>query len=117
MSRSVEEWVGKDDNARPPLRVRMRVFLAYEGRCHWSGRKIMPGDLWDVDHVVALCNEGQNRETNLAPILRGKPHNEKTAADVAEKAKVARMRAKHMGQWPRGPKIASRGFEKRRVQP
>jgi 5-methylcytosine-specific restriction protein A len=115
MARTVEEWWGKDDDARPPMRVRMRVFLAYGGRCHWSGRKIMPGEPWDVDHVKALCNEGQNRETNLAPILRGKPHNEKTALDRAEKSKVDRIRAKHLGQWPKGQRIQSRGFEKRRV--
>ena len=42
----------------------------------------------NVDHVRALINGGENRESNLAPILREK-HREKTARDIDEKAKVA----------------------------
>lgn len=61
-----------------------------------SGRKIMPGDAWDCDHVVALCNGGEHRETNLAPALRDK-HRAKTAADVAERAKIDRLRKRHFG--------------------
>ena len=41
----------------------------------------------------------ENRESNLPPILREK-HKGKTARDVDEKAKVARVRAKHLGLWP-----------------
>lgn len=111
MPREVPEWIGKTPDTPIPPRVRLRVFEAYGGRCHWSGQKIKPGDQWDVDHVVALINGGENRESNLAPILRGKPHKEKTAADVAVKSKVARMKAKHLGTWPKSrAAIKSRGF-------
>lgn len=116
MARQVEEWIGKTDDTPAPPRVRLRVFERYNGRCHWSGQKIMPGDEWDLDHVVALINGGRNSENNLAPILRGKPHKEKTAADVAEKAKVARLKAKHLGIFPRSKaKIRSAGFSKTRL--
>ena len=71
----------------------------------------MAGDLWDVDHVVALVNGGEHREANLAPALRDK-HREKTAQDVAEKSMIARGRAKHLGLKPAGQKIASRGFQR-----
>ena len=104
MSRSVPEWVGRTDDTRPPPAVRARVFLAHDGICHLSGRRITPQDLWDLDHVVALCNAGENRESNLAPALRDK-HRAKTADDVAEKSKVARTRAKHLGVKAKG-----RGF-------
>jgi len=76
----------------------------------------MAGDEWDADHVIALINGGQNRESNLAPILRGKQHKEKTAQDVAIKSKVARIKAKHFGSWPepRGnSKLKSRPFSSR----
>lgn len=96
MSRAVEEWVGKDDNTPVPPRVRLRVFEAHGGRCWISGIKIRPGDPWDSDHVLALINGGANRESNLAPALRSK-HREKTAEDVAIKAKTARTRQKHLG--------------------
>lgn len=101
MSRDVPEWRGKNDDTPIPPRVKLRVFEAYGGKCHWTGQKIMPGDAWDADHIVALINGGENREANLAPILRGKAHKEKTAQDVAIKSKTARMRAKHLGIFPR----------------
>lgn len=95
--RSVPLWVGATDDAKIPPRVKLRIFDRCGGRCHWTGRKIMAGDEYDFDHIIALCNGGSHSEDNLAPILRGKPHKEKTAVDVAEKSKVARMRAKHLG--------------------
>lgn len=114
MPRTVVEWIGSTPDTPAPPRVRARIFEAHNGRCHRTGRKIMPGDAWDLDHVKALINGGENRESNLAPILAGKPHKEKTAEDVAEKAKVARMRAKHLRIYPASPfKIRSRGFTKR----
>ena len=113
MSRSVDLWVGKTDDAKVPPRVRVRVFEREDGRCWISGRKIMPGDRWELDHKVALINGGAHSEDNLAPALVDK-HREKTASDVALKSKTARVRAKHLGQWPKSPfKIRSRGFQKR----
>lgn len=108
MSRSLPEWIGKTDDTPVPPRVKLRVFLAHGGVCHISGRKILPGDQWDLDHVKALRNGGENRESNLAPALRDK-HREKTAADVAEKVKTDRIAAKHHGAW----KPKTRGFDKR----
>ena len=98
--RTVPEWIGETPETAVPLRVKLRVFDAHGGRCHWSGKKIAAGDRWDVDHIRALINGGENRESNLAPILREK-HREKTARDIDEKAKVARIRAKHFGLWPK----------------
>lgn len=94
--RSVPIWVGNTEDAKVPTRVRVRIFEAHGGRCWISGRKIMPGDLWDLDHKVALCNGGSHSEDNLAPALRDK-HRAKTAEDVAEKAKTARVRKRHLG--------------------
>jgi 5-methylcytosine-specific restriction protein A len=93
---NLKEWRGKTDDSRPPNYVRVRVFLAHGGKCHIACRKIEEGEPWDLDHVVALCNGGENRETNLAPALRDK-HREKTKADVAEKSKVYQKRLTHLG--------------------
>lgn len=113
MSRSVPLWVGATDDAKVPPRVRLRIFEREGGRCWISGRKIMPGDQWDLDHKVALINGGRHSEDNLFPALRDK-HREKTAEDVAEKSKIARIRKKSLGLWP-APirKIASRPFPTR----
>ena len=96
MSRQIPEWRGKTDDAMPPPRVRARIFLREGGKCHISGRVIRPGETWHLDHIIALCNGGENIESNLAPAL-SEPHRAKTAADVAEKSRVNRKRAAHIG--------------------
>lgn len=109
MARSTDEWIGKTDDTPVPPRVRLRVFETHKGVCHLSGRKIRAGEPWECDHVKALINGGENRESNLAPALKDK-HRAKTNADVAEKAVITRQRQKHLGitgpkrPWP------SRGF-------
>ncbi|MGA7809656.1 HNH endonuclease [Bradyrhizobium sp.] len=107
----MSEWIGKTPDASIPARVRLRVFERYGGRCHFSGRRIMAGEHWDCDHILALCNGGEHREANLAPILRGKPHKEKTAADVAEKSRVYRKRANHVGVKRKRRTIPGRKFD------
>lgn len=105
-ARSVKEWIGKTPNEAIPPRVKLRIWEREGGRCHLTGRKIRPGEAYDFDHKVALCNGGPHAESNLFPALRDK-HREKTKADVAEKAKVARVRKKHLGlkkpsgNWPK----------------
>jgi 5-methylcytosine-specific restriction endonuclease McrA len=94
--RKVPEWIGKTDDAKIPDRVRARVFLTHKGICHISRRPIRAADDWDCDHVIALVNGGQHRESNLAPALKA-PHKSKTAADVRIKAKIARIRNRHLG--------------------
>lgn len=98
--RSVPEWIGKTSDTPIPPRVRLRIFEAHGGVCHLSGRRIQAGEPWDCDHIVALVNGGEHRETNLAPALRDK-HREKTAFDVAEKSIVRRKRMKSLGIAPK----------------
>lgn len=95
-SRSVPEWIGASPDAKVPPRVRLRIFNAHNGHCHLSGRVILPGDTWDLDHKVALANGGEHRESNLAPAL-SEPHKKKTAQDVDLKAKLDRIRKRHIG--------------------
>jgi 5-methylcytosine-specific restriction protein A len=101
MSREIPEWRGKDDNEPVPSRVRLRVFDKYEGRCMCGCyRKIWGGYAWQCDHIVALINGGENRESNLQPLLI-ECHEKKTADDVDEKSKVYRIRQKHHGLKPK----------------
>lgn len=106
MARSVSEWIGATDDQVPPPRVRIRVYDRWHGRCHCCKRVIRSGEYWQCDHVIALINGGQNRETNLAPACRNCCY-EKTADDLAEKSAVADKRKKHL--LPKGP---GRGFRK-----
>lgn len=94
--RSVEEWIGKTDDAKIPDRVRIRVFEEYKGTCYRSGLKIKPGDKWDLDHIIAIANGGQHRETNLAPILCA-PHREKTKEDRRVQSRIYKIKKRHLG--------------------
>jgi len=94
--RQTDTWRGKTDNAKVPAYVRLRIFNRENGICHISGRKITAADKWELEHKVALCNGGTHSEDNLAPALV-KPHQAKTALDLAQKAKNDRVRKKHIG--------------------
>lgn len=96
MSRTPDEWIGADDDTAIPPRVRLRVWERAAGRCQICGRKIMLGDSWQADHIVALINGGENRESNLR-VACGWCHRMKTKEDVAEKSAVYRKKAKHIG--------------------
>jgi len=100
MARSTAEWIGKDDDAVPPPRVRLRVFEKDGGRCYLCHRQIRAGEYWQCDHVIALVNGGENSEANLRPACRNCCYK-KTAQDQAEKADIAEKRKKHI--LPREP--------------
>ena len=94
--RTVEEWVGRNDDSPVPPRVRLRRFDAFGGIDYISGIKIVPGMKWELDHIIALANGGQHRESNLAPVLV-ETHKAKTKADKALKKVLNRKRSKHIG--------------------
>ena len=116
MSRTTQEWIGATDDAAIPARVRLRVYEAHDGCCALTGRKIGTGDKWDVDHRIALANGGQHRESNLQPVLV-EAHREKTRQDVKTKAKIARVRKKHLGIQQSKKKIPYRKFSGEPVWP
>lgn len=94
--RSVSEWTGKDDDAKVPDHVRARIFEAHHGVCYLSGRKISTGEKWELEHIKALCNGGEHRESNMAPALVA-PHKAKTKSDRKQKAKRDKIYKKHIG--------------------
>jgi 5-methylcytosine-specific restriction protein A len=115
--RARDEWIGKTPDTPVPLRVRVRQFERDGGICQcgcdWP---IFAGDKWETDHKVAIINGGENRESNLRTLLKSH-HKTKTAADVAEKAKVYRKRLNHLGLKRRkGPPMAgskASGFKRK----
>jgi 5-methylcytosine-specific restriction protein A len=114
--RSVPEWIGSSPDAAIPTRVKLRIFEREGGRCHLSGRKIMPGDKFDYEHVKSLTRGGEHRETNIKLALVG-PHREKTAIENSEDARADRRKAKHLGVYPKpkgNNRLQSRGFDKSR---
>ncbi len=94
-SRSVPEWIGKTPDSMPPPRVKLRILERYERRCYLTGEPLVPGQ-FDFEHMIAIVNGGENRESNIAPA--NKPaHKIKTRADNAIKAKRAKSLKKRYG--------------------
>lgn len=87
-ARTLPEWIGASPDTPFPPRVRLRILLRQNGRCALCPAKIVGSFV--CDHVVALVNGGENRESNGQAICRA-CDKVKTAGDVAEKAKTASM--------------------------
>lgn len=108
MPRTVPEWIGKTPDTPAPKRVRLRIFDAAKGICHYCGLPIKTGETWATDHVKALILGGENREANLGPI-HGHCHVAKTGREQAQKSKDAAVRQKHIGIVD-APKMEGRPF-------
>lgn len=111
MARATDEWRGKTDDTPAPPRVRVRVFDRCEGRCGQCGRRIAAGEKWTLEHLKALINGGENRESNMG-VTCDWCLPAKNAADVAEKSRVYQKRAKHIGATGPKRKIPSRPFRR-----
>lgn len=96
MARATVEWIGKTDDEAVPPRVKLRIFEDADGKCKKCSRKLRPGH-WDTDHIVAIINGGQNRESNLQPLCDVPCHSQKTKQDVREKSRSAKARKKNAG--------------------
>lgn len=96
MSRSLPLWVGKTDDDAIPLRVRARIFDRFDGKCAACSRDLRPGH-WQCDHIIPLILGGRHAEDNFQPLCTEPCHKAKSALDVKLKAKVAKVRKRHLG--------------------
>ena len=112
MSRSVIEWKGDNDDQSIPPRVKVRVWLKFNGCCAVCTRPIKGNIKPAYDHIIALCNGGEHSESNLQLLCAVPCHQAKSAGDVALKSTVARKRAKHLGIGTAKRSFQSAGFQK-----
>lgn len=103
MARSVEEWVGKNDDSAIPERVLERLWKACEGKCQGCGLSLVDQD-WDADHKIALVNwvatpeaPHGNRESNVWLLGVKCCHRPKTKEDVRIKHRTSRVVRRHAG--------------------
>lgn len=116
MARSLPEWRGATDDTPAPPRVKQRVYDRFGGVCHICKLPIKVGETWHADHVKALIEGGENRESNLAP-AHAHCNLAKANGEKKRKAKVQRTRQKHTGAARAKGKIKSRGFDKKTRSP
>lgn len=109
MSRKVPEWIGKNDNQTIPPRVKVRLFEGAKGICGVCTLEIRGTLLPAYDHIIALANGGEHRESNLQ-LLCEPCHKVKTKIDVAEKSQVYHKRKKAIGIRKKRKTIPGRRF-------
>jgi len=110
------EWVAAHPDQAIPKVVRARIWEREGGRCYLSGRKINPGEAFEYEHVIAIANGGEHRESNIRLALKDR-HREKTSDDAALTAKIRRQHLKHIGAWPKSKTpLRSRGFQRTRPE-
>lgn len=94
-------------------RERMRLFELHGRECHICGQEIQVGEAWDLEHVVPWEFTRDDSDENVKP-AHTFCHKQKTASDIKEIRKSDRVRAKHLGAWPKSKRpIPSRPFSKR----
>lgn len=94
--RSVDEWIGKTDDAMPPPRVKDRIRARQGNLCALTGIELRPGVKVEYDHIVPLWLGGANSESNLQAVV-SEAHKRKTAAEAKVRAKCNRTRKAHLG--------------------
>lgn len=106
-------WVGKNDLAMPPENVQLRILQRYSACCAGCQRKLMMGERWDLDHVIAIEDGGVNAEGNLQPLC-APCHGVKTGAENSQRAKVRAKTKAAYGIKAAKQKIPGRGFGPKR---
>lgn len=96
VTRALPEWIAKHDDEAIPQRVQLRIYTRANGMCVKCGRPLRKGH-WACDHITALINGGQHRESNLQALCISPCHSDKNKQDVAEKAATYRVRLKETG--------------------
>ena len=112
--RELPEWIGKTDDSAVPARVKVRVLDAYENKCALSGIAFRPGDKIEFDHITPLWLGGENRESNLQPVLP-KHHKKKTSTEAKVRKKVNNIRKKHNGLKPKSKAWGSSNKWKKKI--
>lgn len=113
--RTVKEWVGSSPDAAIPPRVRIRVVERFDKRCA-ECRRMLGGKLGcEIDHIQALCNGGQHRESNLQPLCI-ECHAPKTAADRKMKAKSDRLIKRELGIKPKSSRRFNNTYKGRPIK-
>lgn len=108
MGRSKPEWIGKTDDTPIPRRIKLRILEKQDHKCAVLLISFGPNHPPKFDHIIALEDGGENRESNIQA-LSDLAHKPKTADEAAARADVRSKRAKHYGI-KKPSKMLSRGF-------
>jgi 5-methylcytosine-specific restriction endonuclease McrA len=98
----LKEWVGKTPEAMPGQTVLLRLYAKQNGICACGCGQSMNlnRDKVDCDHVIALIDGGENRESNLQLLLNA-CHKVKTGKEATARSEERRHKARALHALPR----------------
>lgn len=109
MPRKVDEWIGRNDDAMPPVSVFDRIWDKQDGKDAITGLPFTSKDKVIRDHIIPLADGGQNRESNLQ-LITEETHKRKTGSEATVRGKVRRNHARHRGYVRQASKLSGAGF-------
>jgi hypothetical protein len=84
--------------ARLSTKQKVALFDRHCGVCHICDQPIVPGQRWQVSHVVPLALGGKDVDSNRAPAHKRPCHEWQTrVTDLPAIARAKRARARHIG--------------------
>lgn len=96
MPRSTPEWIGRNDDAMPPVSVFDRLWEKQNGKDAITGLPFTSKDKVVRDHIIPLADGGENRESNLQ-LITDETHKRKTGDEATVRGKVRRNHERHRG--------------------
>lgn len=114
MPREVAEWIGRNDDAMPGKLVRDRLSRRQGDCCAHCRNAFGPKRRAHCDHIVALIDGGENRESNLQ-MLCADCHKAKTKTEAADRKHTRDIRASHIMAVPAST-LHSAGFQPSKPQ-
>lgn len=108
----LKEWIGKTPEAMPGQTVLLRLYAKQNGICACGCGQLMNlnRDKVDCDHIIAVIDGGENRESNLQLLLHP-CHKAKTSAEASARSEERRHKAKAFTAL-RQPSARAGGFRK-----
>lgn len=94
-TKNLKEWVGRTPEAMPGQTVLLRLYAKQNEICACGCGQVMNlnRDKVDCDHIMALIDGGDNRESNLQLLLHA-CHKLKTSAEASARSEERRHKAK-----------------------
>ena len=108
MPREVPTWIGRNLDAMPGKLVRDRLSRKQDDCCANCRKRFGPKSRAHCDHILALIDGGENRESNLQ-MLCVDCHKAKTRDEAAARKHTRDIRASHIMARPPST-IQSAGF-------
>lgn len=97
MPRAVREWIGKTADTACPDEVKLRISRRQGHRCHDCTRKLDVKNKPEFDHIPALWDGGENRESKIFAVCRVPCHLNHTREDATIRAEGKRHEKKRIG--------------------